>query len=208
MCQMSRFDSRNRVEGGSYGGEEYGDGNYEERALIHSFSDEAWEEFRSMTFEVRRLRRAYMLHVECVSPPHQESAVAEFARRLRELSPRTVALACFWLVPGLSDQTDPTRLLIPDWSKYVRRIPKDQIVELLTSPDPGRIDADLSLELQREDYLGYGPYFRDFLRYVVSHCDYWFTEEEFAEIKPRFNASAREAWRIWRSFGNWNTNGG
>lgn len=152
-----------------------------------------------MSFGMRRLRHEYLLHVECVAPPYQEEAAAEFARRLDEVPARTAALALFCVWPAICSDANRTLLLISDWPKYVRGIPKEQVVELLTSANLEWLDADLTFRPRLSQRLGYPPYFRWFLVYVLRHRSQWFSDEEFAEIEPRLSRAGQQALEASRS---------
>ncbi len=172
-------------------------GDHETPLTVESvFGSMAWEEYRSMRFDVRRLRHEYILQVECVPPPDQEDAMAEFAERLKKIPTRTAALAisCIW--PSIGDESLSQRhdFVVSDWPQYVRRIPKEQIREMLTSPNLDAVDADLTFEPQAEAYLGYRPYFNGFLVYVLQHRSEWFDDTEFAVIEPRLSSPAQRSW--------------
>jgi hypothetical protein len=160
------------------------------------FTKEAWNEFHALTLDVRRLHLEYVLQVECVPPPYQEEAVATFAERLKDVPPRTVALACFGISTSVLYELCTDRVLIPDWHEYVHRIPKEQVEELLTSMDLDGIDPFLASEPQQEHHLGYRPYFRPFLVYVLRHRERWFSDNEFDGIEKRLTPPARKA-RAW-----------
>lgn len=159
------------------------------------FTEQAWDEFRSMSFQVRRLRCEYILQVECVAPPYQEEALAKFVKRLQKTSPRIAALAFFSISPDAGDGPKMRDLLISDWAEYVRRIPRGQIEELLTSPNLDTIDADLEFERQVGGYVVYRPYYNGFFLYVLQHRSQWFDCAEFAEIERRLTRPAKDAWK-------------
>jgi hypothetical protein len=156
------------------------------------FTDEAWRQFRSMPFDVRRLHHEYLLEVECVPPPYQEEAVAGFVKKLESMPPRTVALACFSVAASICYELEGDRVLVPNWREYALRIPKEQIEELLTSADLGSIDATLAPEAQFGWFRGYRPYFPSFLRHVFQQRSQWYNEDEFTKLLPRLNPPARE----------------
>ena len=187
MHEMSQFREPSLLQS-QMGG--YGDSPTVETV----FTAHAWDEFRSLPFHVRRLRCEYILQVECVAPPYQEMALMKFEKKLQRTLPRTAALTFFFISPNHGSGPKMEDLLIRDWAKYVQRIPKNQVQELLTSRNLAAIDTDLDVERRVGGYVHYHPYFKGFLVYVLRHRSQWFESAEFAEIAPQLNCSAQDAW--------------
>lgn len=95
------------------------------------------------------------------------------------------------ICPNIRTESRCEAPCISKWKEYVRRIPKEEIVELLTSPNLEGIDADLDLDHQHELYLGYRPYLGAFWEYVCENKNEWFSESEYAEIRPQVRLPLR-----------------
>ena len=172
------------------------------RAVVNqqenSFSSEYWSQFDRRKNLLRSWHVKYLVEVCSFPIECHEQKLIQFLEKIKELPPRDCVLV-FWRI-NVTSYTSFTSgdlflakgdrslgaqyLFLKNWKFPYKKIPKDELIELLTTKNPEEID----------EWLG-GPLYTSLIQELLRQRGEMLEKEEFEKLRPRFNPIV-EKWFI------------